>query len=209
MTKKRPSHPKSTHVAAFGAALSTLVVAPQAQAGAVGLNFSPNSVPAGGGTSTGSSVQFRSTGGSATVFAVWQWNDLIGKTVATVGSSDSSYGSLIRASFSNSLTTGLFGTSALFFGPGASGLATFGFLTPGGNLGWFQINLGGTGNPVTYLAGAYNTTPGASIHVGTLPPGPLTVPEPATEGLAGLALLALGATEIRRRRKAQAKQATQ
>ena len=59
----------------------------------------------------------------------------------------------------------------------------------GGNVGWFSLDLGGPGNTITYLEGAYGSM-GESVHVGTIP------------APAGLALLALGAAGIRRKRAA-------
>ncbi len=207
MSKKNPSGPKPAHIAAFGAALSTLAVAPQAQAGAISLIAVPGSVVFNSNTDVN-----LLTSGSLSIFSFHQYNDSVGKTLSFLD------GPIISANVSTMLTSGMFvgagqscglttGTFGVCFGPGASGTHTFGFENSGGNLGWFQLNLGGTGGPVTFLAGAYETTPGATIHVGTLSGGETAVPEPTAMGLGGLGLLALGATEIRRRRKARTTQA--
>ena len=218
MTKKHSRRPKPAHVAAYGAALSTLALAPQAQASSiVALHANPNSVAYGGGTTIG-----LFTSGSSRVFSFLQYNDNIGKSLITsIYSSDEGtrrFGGLIKlTSVSNSPTLGSFGPGAfctdadgsafygVCLGPDASGTYTFAFSNLIGHTGWFQLNLGGNGNPVTFVAGAYNTQGGDPIHVGT--GADSTVPEPAAMGLAGLGLLALGATEIRRRRKARVKQA--
>lgn len=194
MTKKN-SGPKPTHVAAFGAALSTLAIAPQAQASSiVALKFSPGSVAQSGSEK----VQLRTTLGSSLAASVLIFNgsqiELNGASLYPLAISNVVYASRFPSS----------GGSVVWSSSTASGTHTLAFRSPSNHLGWFQIDLGGSGpGPLTLLAGAYNTTPGGSLHVGDLP---TPVPEPAAMGLTGLGLLALGATEIRRRRKSQAKQ---
>ncbi len=207
MTKKRLGRPGPVHVAAYGAALSTLALAPQAHASSItGLTFDPQSVSFGT-RYHGSFVSFKTAGANSLVFSVFQVNDTHnGKDVWTRSILSSAVGSsyLLPISLSrNALASSLLskGLHALDFSSSASGTETIAFLNRNGNLGWFQINLGGAGNPVVYLAGGYSTVAGDPIHVGASS----SVPEPSAMGLAGLGLLALGATEIRRRRKAQAK----
>lgn len=68
-----------------------------------------------------------------------------------------------------------------------------------GNLGWFEVDLGGLGGAVSYTAGQYGTA-GESLIVGGgsgSGGGSGVVPEP---GHVGLSLLALGAVGVRRRR---------
>lgn len=60
--------------------------------------------------------------------------------------------------------------------------------------GWLQATWNGTS--FTFVAGAYENTPGVSIRAGALP-----VPEPGTLTLGSLALLAGGGAAIRRYRK--------
>ncbi len=212
MTKKYTRRPKPAHVAAYGAALSTLALAPQAQASSiVALHASPSALAYSGGTTVN-----LFTSGSAKVFSFRQFNDTVGKSLITsiynTDTGSTRFGGPIKLiSVSNSLTVGALSLGAfcagenstayygVCFGPSASGTQTFGFENSSGNLGWFQLNLGGNGGPVTFLAGAYNTGVGDPIHVGA--GGGSTVPEPTAIGLAGLGLLALGATEIRRRRR--------
>ena len=84
--------------------------------------------------------------------------------------------------------------------PGADTLF-YGFVTQDGHLGWIQIDFGGSDGDVVYLAGAFNDTPGESIHVGT-------VPEPSSGVLTALGLLALGAPGVRARRRRTQKSAS-
>jgi hypothetical protein len=179
------------HIAAFGAAISTLAIAqaPSAHAATMNLNISPGSL-----ISSIGSVVLSTTGGS-TVFQFVQWNDSLGKTIYTGGGS----GGFVIAGPSITITTGMSFASgvSLFF----TGTYTFGWKNAANQVGWLQMNLNGAGNPILYLGAAFNdATQGGSIHVGTTTP----VPEPATGALAALGALALGATEIRRRRKNKA-----
>jgi hypothetical protein len=99
-----------------------------------------------------------------------------------------------------------FAQSSSFISPGDSfsgasagtGTVTFGFLTRAGNVGWLQVDFGGQGNPVQYLAGAWEDA-GNRIHVG----GAEEVPLPGTLALAGLGLLAMGAAGRRKRKAAE------
>jgi len=82
------------------------------------------------------------------------------------------------------------GGSVSFLPPAGTGTAIWAFRI-GGNVGWFSANLGGGGNLV-YLNGQYGNA-GETVHAG------IKIPEPT--GLAGLAMLALGAVGVRRNRK--------
>ena len=103
---------------------------------------------------------------------------------------------------SSAITVGQAFTSALIIGASAAGTATFGFLTNANQVGWIRMNLAGTGGAISYLAAAFNNTPGGTIHSGA------TAPEPSTAALlAGIGLLAMGAPGIRRLRKRREKDA--
>ncbi len=194
------SRPKPRHVAAFGAALTTLAAAPAAQGSVISLTISPATNPFQAATSgTARLIRLRDSGG--TVFALGQANDSYGKalfglfriaTQSVTVSPSSAFGN-IRI-ISNAYLQ--HNTSLL------SGTHTFAFKTGSNQVGWLRIDMGGIGNDIHYLAAAYENTPGMSIHVGDT-----GVPEPATGALAGLGLLAIGANEIRRRRKAAAAKA--
>ena len=62
--------------------------------------------------------------------------------------------------------------------------------------GWLQATWNGSTKSFTFVAGAYENTPGVSILAGAVP-----VPEPATLPLGSLALLAGGGAAARRYRK--------
>jgi MYXO-CTERM domain-containing protein len=99
---------------------------------------------------------------------------------------------------SQALNPGTFAgvTNNISFSPSAAGTVYIGFRALTGNLGWFGMNLGGTGGTITYGAGngsGYGNA-GESVTVGASS----AIPEPST---AGLALLALGAAGLRRRRR--------
>ena len=65
--------------------------------------------------------------------------------------------------------------------------------------GWLQATWNGTS--FTFVAGAYENTPGVSIRAGAVP-----VPEPGTLALGSLALLAGGGAAVRRYRKERQEQ---
>ena len=62
--------------------------------------------------------------------------------------------------------------------------------------GWLQATWDGSTKTFTFVAGAYENTPGVSIRAGAVP-----VPEPGTLTLGSLALLAGGGAAVRRYRK--------
>lgn len=161
--------------ATFGAALATLGVVSELQADIVPLTFNPGTV-----NWFGSTYVFMPEVGAS----FWQWNDTYGKTV-TAGF----LGGVDYATYSQTISPATFtGTYGLYFSASATGTqyVAFGYA---GNVGWFSFDAGGYGGAVVYLEGAYGNA-GEALHVGT-------VPAPA-----GLALLALGALGIRRKRSA-------
>ena len=181
---------KKVAAAAFGAAMATMYAAPELQADIVDLSFSPGSWAfntASFGTIAINEVPGIGPSGSA-LFG--QWNDGVGKTIFTGGGGLSAIGVV---NYSDTLVAGGFtGGTSVGFSTGATGTAYIGF-SAGGNVGWFQIDLGGAGGAVTYLGGEYGNA-GESVHVGGT-----VVPEPTS--FAALAGLALGAAGIRRNRK--------
>jgi MYXO-CTERM domain-containing protein len=187
----KPAHPTGkkgaeVSIAGYGAALSTLVLAANVEATIVVLTPTPGSQP----FSASTVVELGLDGGFPDF---WQFNTSVGKSL--VGSS--SYYDIQGfrpAPFGSTISAGQTFTSYLSIAPSASGTATFGFLTHQNQVGWLQMNLGGVGGDIVYLAAAFQSTPGVSIKSGD-------VPEPDTLAMAGLGLLAMGAAGVRRRRR--------
>ena len=194
MTKTPSPKKVGAAVASFGAALSTVYLSPAAVEADI-VDLTPNlpaSLPFGAST-----FVFDFVPGTATGSDMLQWNDSLGKSFSINGGAGDLAG-FIYAPLSNVITTGMTFNSGIGVGTTQSGTATFGFLTSANQVGWIKMNFGGAGGAITYLAAAYNNTPGGAIHSGTF-----TVPEPT--GLAALAGLALGAATLRRRRKQSVK----
>jgi hypothetical protein len=183
----------TTIVTTFGAGLACASLAPTAEAAIVDLTPTPQSVPFGG-------ISFVDTVGFAggTSLVLFQFNDLYGKglvagTLFGVGQLNG----LRAAPASNTITIGQsFQPYFLLIPTTASGTRTYAFRTASNQLGWFRLNFGGFAGPVTYLAAAYNTTPGESIHSGTT-----AVPEPTSGALLALTALAAGARGVKRARE--------
>ena len=170
--------------ASFGAAMTSLYAAPELNASIVTLTFSPGSI----GTGFIFPVAIDQLGTAA---AFSQWNDTLGKTLSAAPNIQS----LTLVALSQVLSTATFsGTNAVGFSAGSTGTVYIGFKDNFGNLGWFSLNLGGTGGNIVYLTGEWGNA-GESLTVG----GTAAIPEPGTA--TGLALLALGASGLRRRRQ--------
>ena len=176
---------KSTALTAFGAASAIMYISPSAEATVIDLtnNIVPDSVP---GQATSVSVTVDVGSG---LFSFLQWNDPIGKTLFSAN------GSIGLVSGSGMVSAGLFGGDTAV-NPG-TGLQFIGFVTNGGLSGWLQVDFGGVGDTIQYLAGAYDDS-GAAIMVGDTG-GNVSVPEPTTLGLTALGLLAAGAAGKRRK----------
>ena len=160
----------------FGAALASLLVAPELQADVVSLTFNPstNLWSALGGTY----VHINEVGAS-----FFQFNDLLSREMFAVGLS-----SITVVRISSTLSPKTFtGVAGVNFSAASSGTQYVGFRL-GGNVGWFSFSVAGPMTDIRYLEGGYGNA-GEDVHVGTVPsPG-------------ALALLALGAVGLRRKRK--------
>ncbi len=167
-----------TTASLFGAALTSMLVAPELQADVVSLSFSPSSAPYAGGSNSLQPILINEVG---TNFS--QWNDSVGRTMVAAGLS-----SIDVVQLSQTLSPNTFGgVGTLAFTGGSSGTVYIGFRS-GGNVGWFSFSVAGFGTDIHYLEGGYGNA-GENVHVGTVPaPG-------------ALALLALGAVGVRRNRK--------
>lgn len=182
-------------VATFGAAMSAMAAAPMGHAAIIDLTGNlPGSNPFCGPASCGLSFNF--VGGTAN--DIYQFNDSIGKTIEIA-----SYGNIVGLQLvqaSQNITVNLGFTYSVDFDYNAGGQALFAFLTDLGQVGWLQMDLGGPGGDIIYLAAAFNDTPGGAIHAGSR----AAVPAPGSAALLGLGLLAMGAAGVRRLREGHA-----
>ena len=200
--------------ASFGAALTSMYSAPELSAQVVDLTFTPSIVPYDLIVPiTAPTVVFgipTSNGVSDITFGFF--NDSIGRTFngplgatsfATVDPGDVFSGFVPADGGGQTFTSTFFpyGTSTFTFFPpafvllanGLTGIETFGFVLSG-DAGFFRVDLGQPGGPVTFLDGQL-AIGSSSI---TIPEVPTAVPEPSSVGLTALAL---GAVGLRRRRK--------
>lgn len=143
-------------VAAFGVAMTSLYYAHDLQGDLIELSFTPDTIPVNSNYPQGVDIDELALGFS-------QWNDLVGKTffaqsltsVAVVQSRD-----VIK-------TSTFLGTFSIEFTVNQSSAAFVGFRSAG-NVGWFQIDLGGAGNPIHYTVGQYGSD-GEDLVVGGKP----------------------------------------
>ena len=168
-------------VTMFGAALTTVMIAPELQGDIISLSFTPATNPyVTGGPNIHISINEIVDGGFS------QWNTSGERTMSLDGGVITGISVI---AFSQTLSPDTFFPSgAPQFSPSSSGTNYLGFRTSHDNVGWFSFSVAGPGTDIFYLEGAYGTE-GESLHVGTIPaPG-------------ALALLALGAAGVRRGRK--------
>ena len=177
----------TTAAATFGAALTSLYAAPELQADVNDLSFDPSTV-AFGGMADAATVQLATDAGPVAAF--FQFNSAGGKAV--IGSGDVQF---LIGSFGQELSNATFvGAGDAGFGADSTGIVFLGFRTdndPTANVGWFSIDLGGTGGTDTLVEGQYGSQ-GENVIIG------VAIPEPTGGALAALALGALG---LRRNRK--------
>lgn len=177
----------------FGAAVASIYAAPELSADVVGINFNPSTV-AFTSSSTAVSVEMATDAGSAALGSFGQYNDSVGKSMVFFGGDMASWA---LASAGQELNASTFAGSTSSINASVSQTGTFyvGFKNSAGGVGWFSVNLGttGSGSDISYNSGQFGNN-GESVTVGA----GTAVPEP---GSAGLALLALGAVGLRRRRE--------
>lgn len=197
------SESKIPTTAHYGAAMTGMfVLTAPASAAIVGLDFSPVSLPFSSTTFTTyafDAVEMRTDVGSGLIGSFGQFNDLLGKSViagSVVGPGGVDLlGPLSTGNPVSALQSFL--STGIGFGTSASGTNLFGFRTTDNRFGWLRLDFGGSGGPVSYLDGAFNTTTGQGIVAGSL----TAVPEPGSAALMGLTALAAGATALRRKKK--------
>lgn len=173
-----------TTAATFGAAMTSLFVAPELDADVIDLTFNPTSV---GPQSTSVLVNVQVNTGLASFS---QWNDGLGQTMYFNGGV-SSWTTVFSGSVLNATTFSGFAGNINPLG-NTAGTGFVGFKA-GGNVGWFEVAFDGT--TISYGPGQYGDM-GKPVTVGG--GGGPVVPEPTGFGLAALAL---GAAGIRRNRK--------
>jgi len=174
-------------VAVYGTALTTMYAAPELQASIVSITFGQASVSFG---ASGVPVAMNAAGLSA-ILGVNN-NSSYGKNIYNNGGANNlrivASSNFISPSAGSTANPGAFISNSA----NAGGIQFIAFQS-GSNVGWFQVNLGGSGGAVTFGTGEFGNA-GETLHVG----GTSSVPEPST---LGLMLLALGAAGVRRRKK--------
>ena len=186
----------------FGAALTSMYSAPELSAQVVDLSFTPSIVPFFSGfqaVSSAPTVVFGVPASDGVIPVSFNFfNDTFGRTF--IGPTSASNfaavnpGDVFTALVPADGGTFLFSTGSFLLTTGVTGIETFGFVLSG-VVGFFRVNFGQPGDPVTFLDGQL-AVGGSSI---TIPEVPASVPEPSSVGLTALAL---GAVGLRRRRKA-------
>lgn len=178
--------------ATFGAAMSSLYVAPNLQADVVDITWNGGNATAVNAYNAGPSTYAVPQGidqvvGVATVDFV-QFNDFIGRTL--IGSANIQ--SFLIVADGQELGQASFAGSVAIPGTefSGSGSAFVGFRSFNNNVGWFQVSFTDFGD-IVYGAGQYGTD-GENVTVGG------AIPEPS----AALALLAVSGAAGLRRRKA-------
>lgn len=137
----------------FGTAMASLFVVNELHSEEIDLTFLPDTIPFQSSTPQVVLIDELS-------LAFSQWNDFLGKTISANQLSSfavvSSGALLSPATFS--------GESSIDF-PAAKSSELFVGFRSAGNVGWFQIDLGGAGLPISYMAGRFATA-GESLTVG-------------------------------------------
>ena len=181
---------KNKTVATFGAALTSMYAATELQADVVNLNFTPGSIGPGNFVLP---VTMTASGFFGSMLV--DNNSIFGKNF---------YGNNISylgiVSLSQTISPGTFFGSGVTNSYSASGTQFIGFRSVDGDVGWFQVDLGAPAGGTIVIVGGALGNAGEPVHVG--------IPEPSTT--VGLALLAMGAAGVRRRKKdCQSQQAAQ
>ena len=185
-------------VALCGAAATTMYMSPSAEATVITLtsaNFSPSQVNAN------NTQTVAITAASNAIGSFVQYNDSIGKSIGN----SSGFASLMLMAPGVVLNPSNFtGTYfGLYFSSGATGEVFVGFralASNGGGVGWFSVDLGGTGGAVSYAtSGGQYGDAGESVTVGGSTGPVVSAPEPASLGLLALGALAAGAATRRRK----------
>lgn len=211
------------NIVSYGAVLASIGLSPHAQATIVNLGPTlpglpgESNLPGPLAFSSFASHSFDLFNPAGTRKNFRQFNDNIGRSFSN-NTNTVSFGSLANGTANVRLNQlGDILTAGYAFGhivplsnstssPGTksdTGIQFIGFMTAANQVGWLKIDMGtGAGDPITYLAAAFNDTAGRPIQVGFYresAPDP-SVPEPSSIALLGLGLLATGATGIRKLR---------
>lgn len=191
-------------VAGFGAALASVYAIPEAHATIMPITFRFSSVAAVAGNGSGVSQRLYTAATPSLEAATFRQfnnaNPSQGKLIWAFSATSNLDTHLASMSPSSSLSPSTFtGAFVVHHSPSATGTAYIGFKNTLGNVGWFEVDWGGSGGAIKYIKGAYANA-GESIVVGQLS---ASVPEPSELGLFALGLLALGASGVRLRREAR------